>query len=737
MATTSALSEALNSAQREAVAHGPGPLLIVAGPGSGKTRVIAHRIAFLVQEQGVRPWKILAVTFTNKAAREMRDRVAQLLGEEIEGVTLGTFHGISARLLRRYGEAIGVPRGFAIYDDSDQQQVVRRVLAEFGLDPKQYRPRAILSALSRAKSEGIDVATYRAAVGDYFQEIVARVYERYETTLADNAALDFDDLLVRALALLESGDPGVQRYLERLQHVLVDEFQDTNVVQYRLARAWAARTGNLTVVGDPDQSIYSWRAADIRNILHFERDFPDARVVRLEQNYRSTEAVLQAADAVISRAEERIHKQLWTENGGGGRPVLFEAYTEAEEAEYVVGEVQRRVAAGDWAAGDVAVMYRTNAQSRVLEEAFLRHGLPYRLVGGTRFYERREVKDVLAYLRLVHNLADTVAFERVVNVPGRGVGEKTRAAVLDWADHHDAIVWEACRAAGTADGPAVTRRTVAPLQAFADLLDRATALAASGTVVEILDLLLQTTGYQDYLFGEFEDAEERWQNVLELKTVAANYDELAPDDALTTFLEDVALVSDADDLPDGPPDAVTLITLHTAKGLEFPVVFLVGLEEGILPHQRSFDDPASLEEERRLCYVGITRAQRELFFVHAFRRAFLGSSGHNPRSRFIDDIPAELLELRGRAISVESDDLRPARNRWLRWDEFDEDGGVEQAEPALVVQLSEGDEVRHEAFGEGVVLACRSAGADHEVTVQFEDAGVKKLLLSLAPLEKV
>ena len=446
------LESALNPAQLQAATAPPGPLLILAGPGSGKTRVIAHRIAYLVREQGVPPWRILAVTFTNKAAREMRDRVDALLGDATpsaggSGITLGTFHAVCVRILRRDGQPVGVPRGFVIYDDDDQLTIVKRTLADLAVDTKHHPPRRILSAISRAKNEGLPVEAFKQHVGNYFQEIVARSYERYQAALQANAALDFDDLLGRTLELFTTQPDIAQRYQERFQHVLVDEFQDTNVVQYQLARAWAAGAGNLTVVGDPDQSIYSWRAADIRNILHFERDFPTATTVRLEQNYRSTKAICRVADAVIDKAAERIHKQLWTHNPEGDLPVVYEAYTETDEADYVAREIAQRVAAGDWRPGDVAVCYRTNAQSRVVEEAFLRRAIPYRLIGGTRFYARREVKDLLALCRLVHNPHDDVAFDRMVNVPGRGIGQKTRALLLDWADRHNTSLSQAARAA--------------------------------------------------------------------------------------------------------------------------------------------------------------------------------------------------------------------------------------------------------------------------------------------------
>jgi len=757
------LLDGLNPAQAKAATHPSGPLLIVAGPGSGKTRVIAHRIAWLVQEQGVRPHQILGVTFTKKAARELRDRVTALVGQSTEGMSLGTFHSTCARILRVDGAAIGIPREFVIYDDADQDLVIRRALADLRIDPKHYGSRTVRSAISRAKNEGLPVAEYRNRAGNYFEEVVGRLYEHYEATLKQNNALDFDDLLTRTVDLFDTQAQVAERYQRRFRHTLVDEFQDTNLIQYDLTRHWAAGSNNLTVVGDPDQSIYSWRAADIRNILYFERDFPDAAVVRLEQNYRSTKAILRVADAVIDRATERIHKQLWTDNDQGVNPVVYEAYSESDEADFVTQEIERNISEGNWSPGDVAIMYRTNAQSRVIEEAFLRRGIPYRVVGGTRFYARREVKDILAYLRLISNPTDTVAFQRIINVPARALGQKSQGELLVWAEENGLSPLDAAAYAGQSDGPNLTARAARACLAFAQMIQDAQEVAKTGTLEEVIDILLRETGYQDFLFRDFDDAEDRWQNVLELRTVASNYTEIAPEAALATFLEDVALVADVDSMGDDAPQAVTLITLHAAKGLEFPVVFLVGMEEGVLPHQRSFDDPASMEEERRLCYVGCTRAEKQLYLVHAFRRALAGSAGHNPRSRFIDDLNEDHIDLRGRHIKTGGEDVRPARNRWLTWDEMDNDksGGGDHAptttrvrnrsadgrhdgvdadwdsEPIVRVPLSPGDRVRHEAFGLGAVVATKDRGGDSEVTVDFEDAGIKKLLLSLAPLEKV
>ena len=724
---TERLLRGLSPAQAEAATVPDGPLLVLAGPGSGKTRVIAHRIAYLLQHD-VAPWQVLAVTFTNKAAREMQARVQTLLGHQAEGLTLGTFHATCARMLRRDGQALGIDRDFNIFDAADQLQIAKQAVAELGIDPKRYAPRAFLYAVSKAKSEGHSPADLHQHSGSYFEELVARVFERYTALLGANGGLDFDDLLLRALELVENVTDVRERYQTRYRHVLIDEFQDTNLVQYRLARAWAGGSGNLTVVGDPDQSIYSWRAADIRNILHFDRDYPGAKVVRLEQNYRSTQRILRVADAVIQKAAKRLHKSLWTENEPGELPVVYEAYTEAEEAKFVIDELRRHIGTGDWQPRDVAVMYRTNAQSRVLEEAFLRAGLPYRLVGGTRFYERKEVKDLLAYVRLIHNPADSVSFGRAVNVPSRGIGKRTLEVLSEWAAPRNLSSFKAAAAAGEADGPPLSARAATPLQAFVGLIEEGRRLATEATVAELLGFVLRESGYREYLFREFDDAEDRWENLQELGTVATNYDGLPPEHALPTFLENVALVSDQDQLDQGPPNAVTLITLHAAKGLEFPVVFLAGMEEGVLPHLRSFDDPDQLEEERRLCYVGITRAQRQLYLLYAFRRALAGSAGHKPPSRYLADLPDDAVDARGRSTpAAAAGGLGRRSHQWVDYDGVD-------AEP-LPAELPVGSRVHHAAFGPGVVIACVEVKGDREITVDFEDAGVKKLMLSLAPLD--
>jgi DNA helicase-2/ATP-dependent DNA helicase PcrA len=751
MVSTEHLLVDLNEPQRQAVKTIAGPLLILAGPGSGKTRVIAHRIAYLVDAIGVAPWRIVSVTFTNKAAREMRQRVVAHLSDAANDLVLGTFHSICARFLRIDGELIGLARAFNIYDDADQIALIKRACDRANVDTKRFKERAILSAISHAKSELVSPYDYAGASRDYFGEVVARVYERYQELLGENNAVDFDDIIFKTVELIRDHAEVREKYQERFLHVLVDEFQDTNIAQYQLARLLAGKHGNICVVGDPDQSIYSWRSADIRNILNFERDFPEARIVLLEQNYRSTQTILDAAHAVIAGNKQRKRKSLWTDQDGGEPIAMYEAYDEAEEADFVATEVAALVKA-DHRYNDIAVMYRTNANSRALEEAFIRATIPYQLVGGTRFYERREVKDVLAYLRLVHNPYDVVSFTRIVNVPGRGIGAKTLAELERWSGQLAVPIYTALQVIarletpGTAPEvaglPRVERHPIGTRQAktlveLLRMLDELMGLAAKNNLSTLLDALLETTGYRRWLFDECEEAEaeERWANVGELRNVAAEYDGLAPGHALVSFLEDVALVSDADTITDDDQSnagRVTLITLHSAKGLEYPIVFMTAMEEGVLPHMRSFDDPAQMEEERRLCYVGMTRAKERLYLLRAFRRSSMGRSQHNPPSRFLKDIPPELIAQRSAVRDqYEAVERGPQRLR----EEFRRDN-----RPAVPAEqaFAGGEKVRHPRFGEGIVVSCQLVKDDQEITIAFKGSvGIKKLMLSFAPLERL
>jgi DNA helicase-2/ATP-dependent DNA helicase PcrA len=725
--------DVLNEAQRRAVELPGGPLMILAGPGSGKTRVIAHRIAFLVEQLDVAPWRILAVTFTNKAAKEMRERVEGLLGEAALDLSMGTFHSICARILRRDGPEIGLPSDFAIYDTDDQMAVVRAIESELSIDPKRFPPRQLLSAISSAKNERRDYDQYQREVGSYFEEIVSRVYQRYQQALTRSGAVDFDDLLGHTLMLFEQRDAVRERYANRYLHTLVDEFQDTNLVQYALARQLASVHGNITIVGDPDQSIYSWRAADVRNLQHFERDFPGAEVVLLEQNYRSTGHILSAAHAVIDRAEGRPEKHLWTTNPDGERVVEYEAPYGEEEGQFIASEVRRLMRMEDYPHSAFAVMYRTNAQSRAVEEAFIQQGVRYRIVGGTRFYDRREVRDLIAYLRLVHNEYDQVAFDRIVNVPARGIGAKSVGELLRAAtDHGLSPIAAAVRAsAGDPSLPQLRADIRGALARFVQLIDALAGDRDRLTVAELLDRVLADVDYRAYLEKSDRDhAEVRWENVQELRSVAAQYEEVEADASLATFLEEVALVSDIDDPTADQPDAVTLITLHAAKGLEFPVVFMPGMEEGLLPHIRALDEPGQLQEERRVCYVGMTRARERLYLTRARRRFTFGNIRANPPSRFLGDLPEDDVQVPqgapSRGATVGQRGLRAA-------------AAARQAEVAEATSPSfaPGDRVTHTAFGNGVVIACELVPGDQQVTVAFEGKGVKKLMLSFAPLRAI
>jgi DNA helicase-2/ATP-dependent DNA helicase PcrA len=801
--------ERLNEPQREAVSHLTGPLLILAGAGSGKTRVLAHRVAYLVATS-YHPWQILAVTFTNKAAGEMRERIAGLIGEEAaRDAAIGTFHAICARILRRDGGAIGLTRSFTIYDRADQVALVKGVLRRLDLDEKRFAPNGMLAWIGQRKDELADVATARRQAANYYDETAARVYEAYQRQLAEDDAVDFDDLLMRTVFLFEQHPDVLARYQARWQQIMVDEYQDTNRAQYLICRHLSAKHRNLAVVGDDDQSIYSWRGADLRNILDFEQDNPDAKVVKLEQNYRSTQTILDAAHAVVSRNAGRKDKKLWTDRGSGTQITLFDAYNEYEEAEFVARQVEKLVGAGrrgGMAAlltsraddadgtlkyGDIAIAYRINAQSRVLEESLMRFGIPYQLVGGTRFYERREVKDALAYVRLARNPADRVALSRIINVPARGIGAKTVEELGAWAESRGVSLWQAVEQAG--ENPNLAPRARAQLGVFADLMRGLMAMVPSEPPSAIFDAALENSGLQAAINDGSDEGEERWANVLELRGHAAEFDEIAPPEGLARFLEEVALVSDQDELEEAP-DRVTLITLHAAKGLEFPVVFIVGLEEGLLPHRRALEDERELEEERRLAYVGMTRAKDRLYLVHAHHRSTYGVGAQADPSRFLSELPEDLLSAERSAA--------PFRRGGERWAGTDDEGGwmpsgyrsptrrvQEPLRPVTLPDLSAprpvgrqldaarervasatyegaatvdlgrgtfsapgagdalgaeeapswraGDRVRHRRFGDGIVVSSRIVKGDEEVTVAFVGEGVKRLIAAYAGLERV
>ena len=799
----------LNPPQQEAVSHISGPLLILAGAGSGKTRVLAHRVAYLIAS-GVKPWQIVSVTFTNKAATEMRQRIAGLIGEEsAREATIGTFHAICARILRRDGTAIGLTRSFTIYDRADQVALVKSVLKRLDLDEKRFSPAGMLAWIGQRKDELADVATAKRQAGNYYDETAARVYEAYQRQLGEDDAVDFDDLLMRTVFLFEQHPDVLARYQGRWQHILVDEYQDTNRAQYLLCRHLAAKHKNLAVVGDDDQSIYSWRGADLRNILDFEADNPTARVVKLEQNYRSTQTILDAAHSVVSRNTGRKDKRLWTDRGAGTQIELFDAYNEYEEGEFVARQIEKLVGGarrggmtglltsraddeeGSLRYGDVAVTYRVNAQSRVIEESLMRFGIPYQLVGGTRFYERREVKDALGYVRLARNPGDRVALNRIINVPARGIGAKTVEELAAWAESRDVSMWEAVEAAG--ENPNLAPRSRAQLAIFAELMRGLMAMVTVEPPSALFDAATERSGLRDAILDGTEEGEERWLNVTELRNHAAEFDEIAAPEGLARFLEEVALVSDQDELED-VPDRVTLITLHAAKGLEFPVVFIVGMEEGLMPHRRALEDERELEEERRLAYVGMTRAKDRLYLVHAHHRSTYGVGAQAEASRFLSELPQELLAASrsaapfGRGSTRGTDDdggwlpigyrspsgrirepLRPVslpdmqasapRPIGRQLDAARARVSAATYESGAAVNLGSGtfsapgaagdalgaeeepswhagDRVRHRRFGDGIVVSSRIVKGDEEVTVAFVGEGVKRLVAAYAGLER-
>ena len=694
----------LNEQQRKAVTASDGPTLVLAGPGSGKTRVLTHRVAWLVQERSVPPWRVMAVTFTNKAAREMRERLTRLLGTTAaHRLTLGTFHATCARILRREAEAAGIPPDYAILDADDQLRLVKQALRDLDLDEKRYRPRAVHGAISRAKNELLTPAEY--TTGTYYGEIVKRVYERYQALLRDNNGLDFDDLLMVTVQTFRRHPEVLEKYQRRYLHILVDEFQDTNQAQYTLLRQLSGQHHNLFCVADEDQAIYAWRGADYRNIRRLRDDHPDLVTILLEQNYRSTQTILDAARAIIKHNRDRTDKALFTKRGRGPKIVVHEAYDQDDEALYVVETVLHLEREG-YRPGDCAVMYRTNAQSRAFEEACVRAGLPYRLVGATRFYARREIKDVIAFLRLVNNPGDGVSMARVINVPPRAIGRKTVLALEDVARRRGISIYQVLQEVAQ-DGLGLGTRARRALTAFLEMLDGWLAFQEEATVVQLLERVLQDTRYGDYLRDGSDEGEERWANVLELRNVAAEYGD-AP---LGDFLSDVALVSDVDNLS-GAADSLTLLTLHSAKGLEFPVVFIVGLEEGLLPHSRSFDDPEQMAEERRLMYVGVTRAKERLYLTYAFRRFWHGEFEETEVSRFLEDLPPEVVE-----------------GRWAR-----QRGGAASARPATT-RFRPGQRVLHPTFGRGLVIESRPERGDELVAVLFEGVGLKRLLAGVARLE--
>ena len=713
----SPLLASLNPVQREAVLHADGPVLIVAGAGSGKTRILTHRIAHLIRDRGVRPPQILAITFTNKAAQEMADRVQALIGERVaRGMWILTFHSACARILRREHALLGLPSHFSIYDEADSERVLKMCLADVGVDDKRFPPRAMRAAIGRAKDNLLSAAEVAEASGNWYERMVAEIYQAYQRRLQAAGAVDFDDLILRTVRLFRDHPEVLEHYQERFRYILIDEYQDTNRAQYHLVNLLASKHRNVCVVGDADQGIYSWRGATIQNLLDFEHDFPDAEQFILDQNYRSTRTILEVANALIDHNVQRKPKNLWTDAEGGAPVVRFKAEDEHDEAWFVATEVERLVNdEGQQAYGDIAIFYRTNAQSRVLEDVFMKAGIPYRVVGGVRFYERREIKDTLAYLRVLVNPQDQVSVRRVINTPKRGIGDQTVAALESFARDEGIGLLEAARRAE--EVALLSPRALGAVAGFAEVIDRLGARVAEGTgAARVIEAAFTESGYWAELDAERTvEAETRKENLRELVGVGAEFEARFPGAGLPDFLEQVALVTEQDEY-DEAASAVTLMTLHNAKGLEFDVVFIVGMEDGVFPHYRSMTDAEELEEERRLAYVGITRARRHLYLTHAWSRSLFGASSYNPPSRFLNEVPAELV----RELEREGSEAAEAGP-----------GGG----PAP--DVSAGDTVRHERFGEGVVVEVSGRGHDAEVVVMFEAEGEKRLLLAYAPLTKV
>ena len=740
--------DTLNEQQKEAVLHTEGPLLILAGAGSGKTRVLTHRIAYLIEEKGINPWNILAITFTNKAAGEMRERVDNLVGFGSESIWVSTFHSMCVRILRRHIDLLGFDTNFTIYDTDDQKTLMKDICKLLQIDTKLFRERSLLAAISQAKNELVTPEEFRIqAQGDFSRQKIASVYEEYEKQMRANNALDFDDLLVKAVQLFQTQADVLDYYQERFRYIMVDEYQDTNTVQFELVRLLSAKYRNLCVVGDDDQSIYKFRGANIRNILDFEQVFPDAKVIKLEQNYRSTSNVLNAANAVIRHNHGRKDKTLWTDNGEGDKINVRQFDTAFDEAEYIVGDIRERVESGKAAYNDHAILYRTNAQSRMFEEKFVTANIPYKIVGGINFYARREIKDLLAYLKTIDNGRDDLAVRRIINVPKRGIGLTSINRVQEYASGREIGFYEALRAVDLIPN---IGRGASKLESFVALIEHFKTDAKELTISELMQEILEETGYIESLKEEgSEEAESRIENIDELISKITAYEETCEDRdepaTLNGFLEEVALVADIDSL-DESNDYVVLMTLHSAKGLEFPHVYLAGMEDGIFPSYMTItaDDPEEVEEERRLCYVGITRAEEELTLTCARRRMIRGETQYNKMSRFLKEIPMELLSTGAVFQKPEPEEERKPSayqqaRQAFRAKAFVQPGaarsfGSPKGEgPGYQV----GDRVRHVKFGEGTVTAMVEGGRDYEVTVDFDGPGTKKMFAAFAKLQKI
>ena len=741
MSSKAELLNGMNPRQKEAVLHTDGPLLLMAGAGSGKTRVLTHRIAYLKE---VNPWNILAITFTNKAAKEMKERVNAILASGGEDVWVSTFHSMCVRILRRDVDFIGYNRNFTIIDSSEQLTLMKRILKELNIDPKKYDPRSILGTISQAKNSLQTPQDFAKMQGSYYEEIAAKCYAAYQKELQYNQCMDFDDLIMNTIRLFEEHPDSLTYYQNKFHYIHVDEYQDTNHAQYTLVNLLAGRFRNLCVVGDADQSIYGWRGADMQNILDFEKDYPDAAVILLEQNYRSTKNILSAANQVIENNSNRKPKNLWTENKEGNKITYYRADNERDETRFIVDRMQEEIRSNHRNYGDFAILYRTNAQSRVMEETLLKANIPYKMVGGHKFYDRKEIKDILAYLNVLANPQDSISFERIVNSPKRGIGPGSIEKLRSFASLHE---WPLLEAAQNVDLANIGGKAGQQLGAFGEMIQEVTQMIPYLTVTELTKEVLDRSGYlEDLKIQNTLEAQARIENLEEFLTVTQEFDKQfeqqneedadAPEEKLTVFLNDLALVSDIDNLEEDASQ-VTLMTLHAAKGLEFPVVFLIGLEEGVFPLSRALMEESELEEERRLAYVGITRAEEALYLTNAFSRTLYGRTQYNRPSRFVEEIDQELLEIEG---------MRPTPKKTPVFAKKTAAYSYKQPETAVVSSKSAtggeknswkpGDKVKHKKWGIGTVVRVSGTSKDLELDVAFPSQGVKRLLAAFAPIEK-
>ncbi|MFY0830548.1 DNA helicase PcrA [Enterococcus faecium] len=743
MSSKAELLNGMNPRQKEAVLHTDGPLLLMAGAGSGKTRVLTHRIAYLIEEKEVNPWNILAITFTNKAAKEMKERVNAILASGGEDVWVSTFHSMCVRILRRDVDFIGYNRNFTIIDSSEQLTLMKRILKELNIDPKKYDPRSILGTISQAKNSLQTPQDFAKMQGSYYEEIVAKCYAAYQKELQYNQCMDFDDLIMNTIRLFEEHPDSLTYYQNKFHYIHVDEYQDTNHAQYTLVNLLAGRFRNLCVVGDADQSIYGWRGADMQNILDFEKDYPDAAVILLEQNYRSTKNILSAANQVIENNSNRKPKNLWTENKEGNKITYYRADNERDETRFIVDRMQEEIRSNHRNYGDFAILYRTNAQSRVMEETLLKANIPYKMVGGHKFYDRKEIKDILAYLNVLANPQDSISFERIVNSPKRGIGPGSIEKLRSFASLHE---WPLLEAAQNVELANIGGKAGQQLGSFGEMIQEVTQMIPYLTVTELTKEVLDRSGYlEDLKIQNTLEAQARIENLEEFLTVTQEFDKQfeqqneedadAPEEKLTVFLNDLVLVSDIDNLEEDASQ-VTLMTLHAAKGLEFPVVFLIGLEEGVFPLSRALMEESELEEERRLAYVGITRAEEALYLTNAFSRTLYGRTQYNRPSRFVEEIDQELLEIEGMRPTPKKTPVFAKKTAY----------SYKQPETAVVSSKSAtggeknswkpGDKVKHKKWGLGTVVRVSGTSKDLELDVAFPSQGVKRLLAAFAPIEK-